>query len=294
MLDSQWPRVVPHSPGGEVPDAVVRLLSFSARLFGVQDDVVDALARIYPHTSRACATRSAFIHADSHIADIRLDDVIGPDLVGVSQISETLGTLEFLLDTLALRSFDNHLVLHSGAVAVGDMGFLIPAASGAGKSTLVAALAQSGFVVLSDEFAILDIGTLRLRPFPKALCLKTGGRLVVERAFGVSLDTVPVRRVNHQCVSFVSAQRMFPVERCATPGAIVILNRVSSGKSSITAISRAEALATLLQQSLNVPQHGVSGIDTLVGLVESTECLRLTYADARDAVGSIERFVSAI
>jgi hypothetical protein len=293
MLDAQRLRLVPDRSGSEIPDAVIQILSFSARLCGVREDVVNSLARIYPRTIRAGATESAFIPSDLHVVDIRLDDIIGPGLVDTPPISETLGTLEYVLDTAAVRSFNNQLLVHAGAVAVGDIGILFPAESGAGKSTLVAALAQSGFAVLSDEFAIFDIGSLRLRPFPKALCLKTGGRLVVERAFQISLDVVPVRRVNHQHVSFVSAQRVFPVERYATLGAIVVLNRVSSGKSSFAALSRTEAIETLLQQSLNVPQLGVAGFDTLVGLVEGVECLRLTYADVRDAVDSITTLVSA-
>jgi hypothetical protein len=76
-------------------------------------------------------------------------------------------------------------------------------------------------------------------------------------------------------------------------GAIVVLNRVPNGTASLEALPRAAAIGTLLEQSLNVPHLGVAGLDTIVDLVESVDCLRLTYADVRDAVGWLTTLVSA-
>ncbi len=76
------------------------------------------------------------------------------------------------------------LLLHAGAVALGDGALVFPAASGTGKSTLVRELAGAGFEPLGDDMAALCEGpegwsveplpctgeeTLRGRPGPRPL-----------------------------------------------------------------------------------------------------------------------------
>lgn len=48
------------------------------------------------------------------------------------------------------------IIVHAGAVAVGDRAVIFPGRSFSGKTTLVAAFLQAGATYLSDEFAVLD------------------------------------------------------------------------------------------------------------------------------------------
>jgi hypothetical protein len=285
----------PYDQAVNEPDAVVRLLSFSARVFGVDAQTISALSRIYPHTERVPrAVSSAAAPLDPHAADIRLEHMVDGDAVaGPKPVREILGKLEYLLDSSALTSFVDHVVLHSGAIAAGDFGILFPAASGAGKSTLVTALCLSGFSYLSDEFAILDVASGHLLPFPKSICLKPEGRGIVDRTFDTPADVVEVCRVNSQRVSFLAPPHAYPVERRATVRYIVIPHRVAAGKAALTRLARAEALGILLQQSLNLPCQGAQGLETLVRLVEDADCLRLTYADLHDALDRVSALALA-
>jgi hypothetical protein len=63
--------------------------------------------------------------------------------------------------------------VHAGVVVVGGRAVLLPGRSMAGKSTLTEALVRAGATYYSDEFALLDEDA-RVRPYPRALALRTG------------------------------------------------------------------------------------------------------------------------
>ncbi len=69
----------------------------------------------------------------------------------------------------------SHVLVHAGAlVAPGGGALLLPASSGSGKTTTTLALVRGGYDYLSDEFAVLEPATLRVRAFARALSLKPG------------------------------------------------------------------------------------------------------------------------
>jgi serine kinase of HPr protein (carbohydrate metabolism regulator) len=64
-------------------------------------------------------------------------------------------------------------MFHAGVVAKDGVGLIMPAASGSGKSTLAAGLSYRGWQLHSDEFGLLDMETVELVPYPRAVSLKT-------------------------------------------------------------------------------------------------------------------------
>ena len=86
------------------------------------------------------------------------------------------GELLFLLEkelTIELQKIRRELYfLHAAALSLAGRGLLIAAASGTGKSTTAWGLLHHGFDYLSDELAPIDLSSLRLQPYPHALCLK--------------------------------------------------------------------------------------------------------------------------
>jgi hypothetical protein len=82
--------------------------------------------------------------------------------------------------------------LHAASLSLAGQGLLIVAASGRGKSTTAWALLHHGFDYLSDELAPVDLGSLRVQPYPHALCLKKAPPLpysLPERTLRTSFDS---------------------------------------------------------------------------------------------------------
>ena len=86
----------------------------------------------------------------------------------------TLRTLLSDLNAAPLPHVTGAVVLHAGAVEISGGAVVMPGASNSGKSTLVAQLLERGHAYLSDEAVPIESETLRVRPFPKSLCIDRG------------------------------------------------------------------------------------------------------------------------
>ena len=64
------------------------------------------------------------------------------------------------------------LILHAAVLERGGVALIMPAPPGSGKSTLCAALALSGWRLLSDELALIDPGSGRVWPLCRPVSLK--------------------------------------------------------------------------------------------------------------------------
>src|ERR1043166_1294833 len=68
----------------------------------------------------------------------------------------------------------HYLLLHAATVEKDGRALILTGESGAGKSTLAALLGERGWRLMGDEFALLDLASGRLLPFPRAISLKNG------------------------------------------------------------------------------------------------------------------------
>jgi len=95
---------------------------------------------------------------------------------------ELLPALEWAINARVIADRRDFLQIHAASMVDPlGRGVLVVGRSGCGKSTLAAALLRRGWKYLCDEFAIIDPVTLRLHPFPKALCIKASGLDAVSR-----------------------------------------------------------------------------------------------------------------
>ena len=94
------------------------------------------------------------------------------------------------------------LLLHASSAEKDGRALLMTGESGAGKSTLAALLGERGWRLMGDEFALLDLDSGRLFPFPRAISLKNGAidvmaREVAAERFGPRLDGTPKGSIRH-------------------------------------------------------------------------------------------------
>lgn len=94
---------------------------------------------------------------------------------------EILPSLEWGINSRVIATQSNFLQLHAATMVYRGKGVIFAGPSGCGKSTLAAALLSRGWRYLSDEFALINPNTLRLHPFPKALCIKRGAFKLIQR-----------------------------------------------------------------------------------------------------------------
>jgi hypothetical protein len=168
------------------------------------------------------------------------------------------GELLFVLEkglTIELQKIRRELYfIHAAALSFAGQGFLIAAPSGSGKSTTAWALLHHGFDYLSDELAPVDLGSLRLQPYPHALCLKK------EPPPPYSLPAQSVRTCSTLHVP-VAHLPSLTVAKPVLLRAIFFLEHCPELKiPTVGTITKAEAAARLFVNALNPLAHAQDGL----------------------------------
>lgn len=193
--------------------------------------------------------------------------------------------LEFALwdiSTKAIGSDHGCLAVHASAASWRGAGIVLPAPPDSGKSTLVAGLTRAGCAYLTDEAALIDPATTRLRPFPRSLWLtRTSLRAVFP---GEDRDAWSTGREFHVRPADL---RPRAVGR-ACPVRHVIAPRYEAGAATaLEPMGRAEAVMTLARNTFHLDRFGGSGIELIGEVVAGATCYRLEFGDLSDAVEAI-------
>lgn len=183
-----------------------------------------------------------------------------------------------------------HLLLHAASVEKDGRALILTGESGAGKSTLAALLGERGWRLMGDEFALLDLETGTLLPFPRAVSLKNGAICVMEgeaeaERFGPRLCNTPKGDIRHMRPNPAAIARM---GEGAVP-ALILFPRFGAA-AAVRNVGAAEVFMRLTQASTNYVALGSRGFDALAGLVRTLPALAIDYPDTDTAVGLIEDF----
>jgi hypothetical protein len=163
--------------------------------------------------------------------------------------------------------------IHAGMLELDSKGVMLVAASGGGKSTTTWALVHHGFRYLSDELGPVDLSTLIVHPYPRALSLKT----LPPRAYPLPSSTLATSRGFHIGADALSSGMRGAPARLAA----IFFLRYARGASqpSACAISAAEAGARLYVNVLNALAHAEDGLDAAIRVTRHTPCFELTTSD---------------
>jgi hypothetical protein len=200
----------------------------------------------------------------------------GQPICNALPIGEALVALVGDVNLRAIASRRDHLVLHAGAVSVGGRGLLLPGPSGAGKSTLTAALVSRGFGYLSDELAAIDPSWLEIEPYPKPLSLRARSLVLLGHQ---AAGSEPERC--EQLIPY-SALRAHAVSRPAPPRMLVFPSFEADAATTLTQMSRGEAMVEVANSSFNFVDHGGEWMPLLHRLVMACWCGRLTIGGDLD------------
>jgi hypothetical protein len=159
--------------------------------------------------------------------------------------------------------------LHAAVLELDGHTLALVAPSGYGKSTTTWGLLHHGFKYLSDELAPLHLTTIRVHPFPHALCLKS-----------VPPDDYPLPKetIYTNCTAHVPTASLPGEATMETmPLEAVFFVRFSSNISEpvLKRTGRAEAATRLFTNALNPLAHSGEGLDGAIEIASKTHCFEL-------------------
>jgi hypothetical protein len=164
-------------------------------------------------------------------------------------------------------------VVHAAVLKHQDGVVALVARSGGGKSTLGWALLHHGLGYASDELAPVDLATLEVHPYPRALILKRRP----PPAYPLAAPTLHTSRGFH-----VAAEHM-PADICTSPAPLTAVffvdYRSDAAAPSARALSTAEAAARLYANSLNPLAHAGEGLDGAIRIAAACPSFALVAGD---------------
>ena len=87
---------------------------------------------------------------------------------------------------------NTYLKLHAAVLAKNGRALIMPGLPGAGKSTLCAAMALSGWRVLSDEHALVTLNRAEVTPVCRPISLKNESIDIIRHFARFEIDEMPV------------------------------------------------------------------------------------------------------
>ncbi len=216
----------------------------------------------------------------------------GERLFSMRNENEVLPHVEWAINTMVATKLSQYLQIHASVVARDGVAIVCPGQPGQGKTTLAAALLKQGWSYLSDEFALFDLETRLLEPYPKALCIKAGSFDVL-RQMRLPIDTGRVYYKGEKGrVAMLDPLRVRPdvvAGRCRV-GMIVFPEVNHSTTPVIERISRAQSVFELTRCSFNFGRFRTPGFHMLADVVEKAGCYRLRCGHLGTTCDLIEAF----
>lgn len=205
--------------------------------------------------------------------------------------ARTLADLLFLFDkdlTIDLQKQRHDLFfVHAGVIEYRRSMIAFVAPSGTGKSTTVWALLCAGLKYAGDELLPVDVDTLQVSPYPRALCLKTAP----SAPYGLpstTLDTDGLFYIPTRTFKKAPSTKPRPLRT------VFFLNRIpgSSHRARIRSLDTAEAGARLYANALNALAHEGLGLDAAISVAARVRCYELQAGTLPDTVTAVRRFLS--
>jgi len=164
------------------------------------------------------------------------------------------------------------LFLHAAAIEWQGKAYLFAADSGSGKSTTTWAMLHHGFGYLSDELSPIDPESIRVLPYPHALCLKQAPPIPY------SLPDATIRLARTMHVPTQSLPALTVTKPLPLGGVFLLRYRPDHELPELQAIGPAEAGARLYVTALNALAHRDHALDAIVRIASRVPCFALSAA----------------
>lgn len=178
--------------------------------------------------------------------------------------------------------------IHGAVVTLDDRACLISAPSGSGKSTISWALLHHGFGYMSDELAPIELSSLRVQPYPHAVCHKRHPpapyslpqqTLVTECTLHVPVEALPSEVVG----------RALPLSAM-----LFVRYNPKADSPSITPISTAEGCMHLFANGLNQLQHENKGLAAAADIAKRVPAYKVETAELGQSALLLREFTESL
>ncbi|AMK17308.1 MULTISPECIES: HprK-related kinase A [Sphingobium] len=258
---------------------VAQLAQLYADYPQVGGEVADFTVRLEPAGPlRQWVRPSIFITGDHGLAD-------------AAPMSLTHGLLaaEMGMNLQMALGWRRHLLLHASSVEKDGRVLIMTGESGSGKSTLAAQLGERGWRLMGDEFALLDLVTGSVFPFPRLISLKN-------EAIGVVAGEAPGERmgpllkgtakgdIRHLVPRADAVARM---EEGAKP-ALLLFPRFGHA-ADVRPVGQGEVFMRLTQASTNYVALGEPGFRALTRFVQEVPARAIDFPSGEAAMALVQQ-----
>ena len=221
---------------------------------------------------------------------------------GVFHQAQAGAILEWGMNWCLWLNLFHWIVFHAAMLEKDGRGLILAADSGDGKSTLAAALAFSGWRLLSDELTLIDPEDTvslqdgeppiaRMVPVPRPICLKNESIDVLKAfrpdlTFSLTYPETTKGRITHIKPLKSAVDRM--LDRPA-PRWIIFPKYVPGSEPKWTPWEKAEALIKFGGHGRGYSMLGQKGFETVANIIHHCDCWRFEYSRLEDAVAEFAK-----
>lgn len=188
----------------------------------------------------------------------------------------------------------HYLMLHAAVLEKNGQAVILPGDPGAGKSTLTAALALSGWRLLSDEITLIDRDDGQIVPLARPVSLKNASIDII-RHFSASARIGEIAHDTHKgSVAHLQPPRdsVLRMDEKATPRHIVFPRWKAQALLTRHPQEKADAFIHLASHAFNYNLLGPLGFNLTKDVLDTCTCQRIWYSKLDDALAFFSELVA--
>lgn len=265
--------------GSAWPQPIAQLARLYAAYPDMAGQIADFTVRLQPTSmARRWLRPSIFITGDHGLAD-----------AAPMSLAHGLLAAEMGMNLQMALGWRRHLLLHASSVEKDGRVLVMTGESGSGKSTLSALLGERGWRFMGDEFALLDLVTGHILPFPRLVSLKNSAIAVVEQAVGEPrMGPLLIGTAKGDIRHMVPrADAVAHMDECAPPR-LLLFPRFGHAPA-VRPVGQAEIFMRLTQASTNYVALGQPGFTALTRFVRDIPAHAIDFPDGDTAIAMVEK-----